>query len=87
MKFPFRISLVNGPNPKFPANSVTFTEKILNGKLLFLKGEYFTVTTNKITKMSFCQLKLATNQRFARPVTNKMKLSIYIIACHSFSYC
>ena len=29
------------PNPKFPADLVTFTQKILNGKLLFLCSDSF----------------------------------------------
>ena len=29
------------PNPQFPADLVTFTEKILNGKLHFLCSEIF----------------------------------------------
>ena len=31
-----------GPNPQFPANLVTFTEEILNGKLHFLCSESHT---------------------------------------------
>ena len=30
-----------GPNPQFPANLVTFTEEILNGKLHFLCSVVF----------------------------------------------
>ena len=30
------------PNPKFPADLVTFTEEILNGKLHFLSGGSYT---------------------------------------------
>ena len=34
--FPLRISSVNVANMQFPADLVTFTEEILNGKLHFL---------------------------------------------------
>ena len=34
MKLPLEISSVNGSNPQFLADLVTFTEKILNRKLL-----------------------------------------------------
>ena len=34
--FPLRISSVNVTKPQFPADLVTFTEEILNGKLQFL---------------------------------------------------
>ena len=34
--FPLRISSVNGTNPQFPADLVTSTEEILNGKFHFL---------------------------------------------------
>ena len=37
--FPLRISSVMSPNPKFPADLVKITEKILNGKLQFLCRE------------------------------------------------
>ena len=29
------------PNPQFPADLVTFTEEILNGKVHFLCSDYF----------------------------------------------
>ena len=37
--FSLRISSVNVTNPQFPADLVTFTEKILNEKLQFLCSE------------------------------------------------
>ena len=39
--FPLRISSVNVLNPQFPADLVTFTEEILNGRLHFLCSEYW----------------------------------------------
>ena len=44
------------PNPQFPADSVTFTEEIINGKLHFLysgcrlKARYFLVSFSKILR-------------------------------------
>ena len=35
------------PNPQFPADLVTFTEEILNGKLLFLCSERIIPTSNR----------------------------------------
>ena len=40
------------PNPQFPADLVTFTEEILNGKLYFLFSEACTGPSTKFTKTS-----------------------------------
>ena len=39
MKFPIKDSCVSNISIKFPADLVTFTEEILNGKLHFLCSE------------------------------------------------
>ena len=39
--FSLRISSVNVTNPQFPADLVTFTEKILNEKLQFLCNDIY----------------------------------------------
>ena len=44
MKFSIKDFLINmSPNPQVPADMVTFTEEILNGKLHFLCSEEFVV--------------------------------------------
>ena len=53
-------------NPQFPANLVTFTEKILNGKLHFLCTDKFKAQDRKheirmnffvtVSRMSYCQI-------------------------------
>ena len=40
------------PNPQFPADLVTFTEEILNGKMRFLSSEYVIEDTIKTVFMS-----------------------------------
>ena len=40
-----------GPNPQFPADLITFTEKILNGKLHFFEVILFALTTNAISEL------------------------------------
>ena len=39
------------PNPQFPADLVTFTEKILNGKLHFLCSEKWTPGISVIAQL------------------------------------
>ena len=49
-------------NPTFPADLVTFTEEILNGKLHFLSSEHFTyrlvLSTNNLAKFPDSWLRL-----------------------------
>ena len=55
--FPLRISAVSVTKPQFPADVVTFTEEILNGKLHFLcSGDHSPNRLTLIHRHRFCAL-------------------------------
>ena len=55
--FPLRISAVSVTKPQFPADVVTFTEEILNGKLHFLcSGDHSPNRLTLIHHHRFCAL-------------------------------
>ena len=45
------MSISQGPNPQFPVDLFTFTEKILNGKLYFLCSDNFKIANMHLQKM------------------------------------
>ena len=73
--FPLRFFRLMWPNPQFPANLVTFTEKILHRKLLFLCNERFTLNLYRYSQ-TFLRLKLVFQYRVLLPILYAF-LSIY----------